>query len=230
MHGQEVTGVVGADRSLPSLHLVIELVHEEALVNAVGLGVSNQLVGRPDLRLICGVDRVAQVEQGRADGVPGVADHAHLAGVLPVKEGGPAGDLPVHHGGVVDDAQGTPGVGDRIFVLRVVAQVLILTVNEAEIGDIAVIQLRQHPLRDHLANHVVAGHDYVIVRAALLNQGVHGFVALSGLVVDPDSGLLLKLADQVRIDVLPPAAHIDNPVAVPAAASQAEGHRQGERQ
>ena len=141
VHGEEVAGVIGAERGLAGLHLVVQLIHEKALIHACVPCVGDQLIRLPDFGLVRGVDGVAQVHQRRADSVPWIADHAHLSGILGVKEGGPAVDLPAGHGRVVDDAQSAPGVGHSILVFRVKGQIFVLAVDFLIVGDQAEIQL-----------------------------------------------------------------------------------------
>ena len=72
----------------------------------------------------------------------------------------------------------------------------------------AVVQLRQHILLNQAGDHIVRGDDNVEVRAAHLDQGVQGLVALRRLIVHPDAGLLLELGDQVLVDILAPGAYV----------------------
>ena len=178
--------------------------------HAPAAGPGNQPERLPDLAGIGGVHRIAQVEQGRAQGVPGVVDEQHVPGVLVVIQSAPAVRLLIHHIRVVDESQGAPGVGDGVPVLRVVGQVAEAPVDFFKVGNLAVVQLLQHPLLHELGDHVVGGDDDVVVRAAAFQQGVEGFVALGGLVVHPDAGGVLKLADEILVDILPPGADVDN--------------------
>ena len=73
-----------------------------------------------------------------------------------------------------------------------------------------VVQLLQHILLNELGDHIVGGDNDIVVRAAAFEKGVEGLVALRGLVVHPDARLLLKLVDEVRVDILPPTAHVDH--------------------
>ena len=112
-----------------------------------------------------------------------------------VIEGAPAGDFLIHHSGVVDNAQGAPGVGDGIPVFRVVRQVFKPVVNEAEVGNLAVVQRFQHIFRNETADHIVGGNNYIVVRSAAAQQGVERLITFGGLVIDPDTGLFLELGD-----------------------------------
>ena len=212
-HGQVVTGIVHGNGGVAALHLAEDLVHHEGLVHALALGVRQQLVGFPDLSLVGGVDVIAQIQQGGGQRVPGVADHQDVSGVLLVEHGVPAVDVAVHHGGIVDDAQGTPGVGNSVLVLGIKAQALVLLTDLLIVGDVVVVQLRQHTLVDETGNHIVRRDDDVIVTSAGFQQGVQGFIALGGLVVDLDAGLVLEFVDQVLVNVFTPAANIHNTLA-----------------
>ena len=213
-HGQVVAGVVGGDGHVVALHQVEDLVHALALVHAPVPGVGHQGGGLADLILIGGVHRVAQVHQGHAEGVPGVVDEQHVAGVLIGEHGLPAGDGRVHHGGVVDDTQGAPGVGDGVQVLRVIAQILEPVGDLLEVGNLGIVQGLEPVLLDELGDHVVRGDDDVRGDGALLEQGVELLVAGHGAVVDRDAGLVLELLDEGLVNVLAPAVHGDLPAAI----------------
>lgn len=72
-HGQVVAGVIGGDSGVAPLHGLEDLVHIECLIDALGVGISQQLIGLTDLTLISGIDGVAQIVQRNAQGVTGVA-------------------------------------------------------------------------------------------------------------------------------------------------------------
>ena len=230
-HGQVVAGVVHGDGRVAGLHLAEDLIHDEGLIDALILGVLHQLKGLGELGLVGGVDVVAQIAQSRHQRVAGVVDHQHLSGVLLVEHSPPAGDGFIHHLGVVNDAHGTPGVGYGVLVLRIEAQGLVLRIDEVIVGDGAVIQLCQHPLVDKPPDHVIGGYDHVEIRAAGLEQGVQRLVALRRLIVDMDTGLGLKFADKRLVDILAPAAHVDNtPLLTAAAAAGQQHHGHHDRQ
>src|SRR5699024_1594998 len=123
------------------------------------------------------------------------------------------GDLPVHHGLVVDDAQSAPGVGHGVLVVGVKGQVLELVPNIGVVGDVVVVQGLEYVLLNELGDHIVGGTDDVVVGAAVFQQGVQGLVALGGLVVDGDARLLLELGDEVLVDIFAPVAHVEHPLA-----------------
>ena len=212
-HGQIVAGVVHGDGRVAALHLAEDLVHDEGLIHTLVFGILHQLKGLGQLSLIGGVDVVAQIAQGGHQRIAGVVDHQHLPCVLLVEHSAPAGDGLVHHSRVVDDAHAAPGVGYGVLVLRVKAQVGKLGVHQLKIGDGGVVQLRQHILLDQPGDHIVGGYDHIEVRAAHLDKGVQRLVALGGLVVHTDAGLLLEFGDQGLIDILAPGAHIDHALA-----------------
>ncbi len=212
-HGQVVTGIVHGNGGVAALHLAEDLVHHEGLVHALALGVCQQLIGLPDLGLVGGVDVIAQIQQGGGQSVPGVADHQDVAGVLLIEHGVPAVDVAVHHGGIVDDAQGAPGVGNGVLVLGIEAQALVLLADLGIVGDVVIVQLCQHTLVNETGDHIVRRDDDVIVTSAGFQQGVQGFIALGGLVVDLDAGLVLEFVDQVLVNVFTPAANIHNTLA-----------------
>ena len=224
-HGEVVAGVVHGDGRVAALHLLEHLVHDEGLVHAVVLGVLQKLERLGELLLVGGVDIIAQVQQRRRQGIAGVVDHQHLAGIFGVKHGVPACDGLVHHGLVVNDAQAAPGIGHGVLVLRVVAQMGELLPDELEVGNVVVVQLRQTVLLNEAGNHIVGGHDHVEVRAAHGDQAVQRLVALGGLIVDVDAGGLLKLGDQLLVDILTPGAHVHHGPCVGAAAGDNQ-HRQ----
>ena len=99
-----------------------------------------------------------------------------------------------------------------VLVLRVKAQALVAVVDLLIVGDIVIVELRQHVLGNEPGDHIVRGDDDVIVAGAGLEQGIEGLVALSRLVVDLDAGFLLELINQILIDVFTPAAHVDDPL------------------
>src|SRR5699024_1427433 len=214
--------VVGGDGGVASLHDLEDLVHHLALVHAPVPGVGNKLIGLPDLGLVGGVHGVAQIVQGDAEGVPGVVDEQHVPGGGVVEHDAPAGDGLIHHGGVVDDAQGAPGVGHGVQVLRVVGQVLEPVVDLLKVGDLAVIQGLEHILLDELRDHIVRGDDDVVAGAAGLQRGVELLVAGRGPVVDLNAGLRLEVLDKTFVDILAPAAYVQYPLA-PVAAVAAAG-------
>ena len=224
-HGQVVAGVVHGDGSVAALHLAEDLIHDEGLIHTLLLGVVDQLESLLQLSLVSGVNIVAQTAQGRHQRVAGVIDHQHLSGILLVKHGAPAGDRLRHHRRVVDDAHGTPCVRNGVLIFRIIAEALVLVIDQVIVGDGAVIQLRQHTLLDQPSDHIVGGHDHIEVRAAHLNQGIQRLVALRRLIVDADAGLLLELGDEVLVDVFAPGAHIYHPVRTRSAAGK-DQHRQ----
>ena len=163
----------------------------------------------------------------------GVVDHQDLVGILGVKHGVPAGDGLVHHGAVVDDAQGAPGVGDRIEILRVIGQVLEPVGDFGKVGNLVVVQRLEHVLLDELGDHIVRGDDHIVAGAAQSERGVELLVAGRGLVVDFDPGRLLKLLDEALINIFTPAAHVDHPLfgtGAGAASQQAGGQGQGKNE
>ena len=162
---------------------------------------------------------MAQIQQGGGQSVPGVADHQDVAGVLLIKHGVPAVDVAVHHGGIVDDAQGAPGVGNGVLVLGIEAQALVLLADLFIVGDVVIVQLCQHTLVNETGDHIVRRDDDVIVTSAGFQQGVQGFIALGGLVVDLDAGLVLEFVDQVLVNVFTPAANIHNTLAAAVTAA-----------
>ena len=162
---------------------------------------------------------MAQIQQGGGQSVPGVADHQDVAGVLLIKHGVPAVDVAVHHGGIVDDAQGAPGVGNGVLVLGIEAQALVLLADLFIVGDVVIVQLCQHTLVNETGDHIVRRDDDVIVTSAGFQQGVQGFIALGGLVVDLDAGLVLEFVDQVLVNVFTPAANIHNTFAAAVTAA-----------
>ena len=200
VHGQEVAGVVGGDGQVAALHDLEDLVHALAGVHAPGLGVGHQLIGLPDLGLIGGVHIIAQVVQSHGEGVPGVVNEQDVSGVVVGEHGPPAGDGLIHHGGVIDDAQGAPGVGDGVLVVGIEGQVLILLADLLVVGDLAVIQLLEPVFLDQPGDH--------IVDAAGLQLGVQLLIAGDQGIVYLDACCLLKLRLQAGVDVLAPTAHI----------------------
>ena len=211
-HGQVVAGVIGGDSGVAPLHGLEDLVHIECLIDALGVGISQQLIGLTDLTLISGIDGVAQIVQRNAQGVTGVADHHHIVGVLLIEHRAPTGNGLVYHSGVIDDAQSTPGVRYGIQILWIIGQIPESWVDLLKVGDLAVVQLLKHPLLNQLRDHIVRGDDNIIVRSAQGQGRIQRLVALGGLVVDLDAGLLLKFIDQACVDILTPAAHIDDPL------------------
>ena len=225
-HGQVIAGIVHGHGSIAALHLLEHLIHNEGLIHTIVLGLLQQGESLLQLALVGGIDAVSQIQQGRRQSVTGVVDHQHLSGVLGVEHGAPAGDGLRDHGGVVDNTQCTPGVGDGVLVLRVVAEVLIGIGNEVKVGDVAVIQLRQHILVNEPGDHIVRGDDDIEVGASHFDEGVQSLVALRRLVVDPDAGLLLKLGDETLVDILAPGAHVHHPVGPGGAAGDNQRHHQ----
>ena len=223
VHGQEVAGVVGGDGQVAALHDLEDLVHALAGVHAPGLGVGHQLIGLPDLGLIGGVYVVAQVVQGHGESVPGVVDEQDVSGVVVGEHGPPAGDGLIHHGGVVDNAQGAPGVGDGVLVVGIEGQVLVLLADLLIVGDLAVIQLLEPVFLDQPGDHIVRGDNHIVVDAAGLKLGVELLIGGSGIVVYLDTGFFLKLCNQVGVDILAPTAHIYFPLAGAGIAAGAAG-------
>ena len=218
-HGQIVTGIVHGDSGVAALHFAEHLIHDKGLVYALALGVCQQLIGFSNLSFIGGVDIIAEVQQCRSQSVPGVADHQDVVGVLLVEHGVPAVDVAVHHGGIVDDAQGAPGVGNGVLVLGIEAQALVLLADLRVVGDVVIVQLCQHTFVNETGDHIVRRDDDIVIRAADAEQGVQGFIALGGLVVDLDAGLVLEFVDQVLVNVFTPAANIHNTLAAAVTAA-----------
>ena len=230
-HGQVVTGVVGGNVGLFVLHGIEDLVHNVLLHHRLLL---SQLVGAGlELGRIGSVHRVAQQILGNAEGIPGVVEHQDLARVLLIPQQLPAGDIClVYILAVVDDAHGAPGVGHGVLVLGIVAQPPVGIVNILGVGDVVVIQLLEHTLLAHPADHIVGGDDHIHSDAAVFQLGVHGLVGIKGGVLHLDVGvLLLKLSNHINgiiialSDVLAPVVDIDGGsfFFLAAAGEEAEG-------
>ena len=68
-----------------------------------------------------GVVGVPQVLEGDAHAVAGVVEHQNLLGIRRVEEQAPAVGGALHHGGIVNDPQHPPHIGDAIQIVRVVS-------------------------------------------------------------------------------------------------------------
>ena len=206
-HGQVVAVVVGADGGVGALHLAEDLIHGIALEDGLLLDEGVHRLG--DLVRVGGVVGVAQALEGDADGVPGVVDHQDIVAVFLIPQQIPAAGVRlVHHGGVVDDTHQAPHIGDRVQVLRVVLGILQLRIHVGEVGNVVEVQGLQLVLIDEAGDHVVGGDDHVVVGAVAVQHGIHGLVALEGLVVDLDAGLFLKVLQDGHVDVLAPVVDV----------------------
>ena len=197
-HIQVVACVVRSDPGLFVLHGVENLIHDVLLNHGLLLC---QLVGAGlQLGFVGGVDAVAQQVLGNAKGIPGVIEHQDLIGIFLVPQQLPAGDIGfVHILGVVDDANGAPGIGDGVLVLRVKVPIAENLVNILGIGDVVIVQLQQHTLLSHPANHIVGGDDHVHGDAAVNQLGIHALVGIEGGIFHLDIGIgILKGGDDIH--------------------------------
>ena len=214
-HGHGVTVVVGRDDGLSTLHLVKDLVHDIHLHQHLLL---LELLGSlGQLGLVGGIHRIAAQAQGDTEGVARVAEHQDVADIFGIPQALPGGDFLVGHSGVVNEAHHAPVVGHHIFVGGVAFEILVKVVDILIVGDIAVIQLLEHPLLDQPGDHIVGRHKDIVARPAL-ELGVHILVAGKGGIVDTDARQILKGADNVKAaigpvgDILTPVENIERDV------------------
>ena len=83
-------------------------------------------------------------------------------------------------------------------------------INKGEIWNIPIVQFLQHTLFNQLRNHIIGGYHHIVVRAAAFQQRVQRLITLHCLVIHPDACFLFKLGNQLRVNILAPAAHIDH--------------------
>ena len=213
-HGQTVACIVGGDPGFLVLHGGEDLIHDVLL--------QDRLLLKQNFRTVIqfggvhGVHIVTQHILGDAEGVTGVAEHQDLAGILLIPQQFPTCDIGfVNILGVVQDAHGTPGVGDRILVLRIVGGVAEAFVNILIVGNVVVVDLQQHILPDQTGDHIIRGDDHIHGDAAVGQLGVHDLVGVIGGIVDFDVGIaLFELGDDFHgvigavSDILAPVVDI----------------------
>ena len=117
-----VNGFAGVDYAegcfLPD-HLVTDLVDDVSLDK--GLLIHQQLRRRSDLIFIDGIDIIAEHLFRNHKSIADRILHKDVVCVFLIPEDFPGIDGVIHHGGVVKDSDGSPAVGDGVFVFRVEA-------------------------------------------------------------------------------------------------------------
>src|SRR5699024_4713259 len=99
------------------------------------------LSGGLELGIIGGVHIVAQKIFRDAESVPGVTEHENFSAVFLVPQKLPAGYIRlIDVFGVVNNADGAPGIGNGILVFRVVAGVFVHFVNVLVVGNVVEIE------------------------------------------------------------------------------------------
>ena len=197
-HGQIISGVIRRDPGFLVFHCVKNLVHHVLLHHGLLL---HQL-GRalPQLGLIGSVYIITKQILRNSEGIPGVIEHQDLIGILFVPQQFPTGHILFGHVfAVVDDTDGTPGIGNGILVLRIIRHVPEALVNILVIGDVIEVQLHEHPFLPHSADHIIGGDDHIHGNTAIGKLGVHDLVGVEGGVLHMDIGILfLKRGDHIQ--------------------------------
>ena len=79
-----------------------------------------------------------------------------------------------------------------------------------EIRNIVKVQRLQHILFDHTGNHIIGRNDHIIACALVLQDAVHGLVALEGIVHDLDTGLGGEVIQHRLVNVDAPVVDVDH--------------------
>ena len=190
IHGHEVPGVVGGNGGGAVLHLVVDLIHDIALHNALLL---LELLQRlPPVCLAVRIDVQSQQVLRGTEGIARVVELQDIAGVALVPEQLPAADVGVvgiHHGRVVDDAHHAVHIRHGVqTALVIVVELGVLSVEiSVEIGkirDVFVIQLLHQSLRNQPLDHIIRRHDHVVGNRPGGELGIHILVAGKSGVID----------------------------------------------
>ena len=104
----------------------------------------------------------------------------------------------------------------------------IFAVNQRIIRDITEVQLLEHAFVNHAGNHVIRRDNDVVTLA--LQAGVQSLIGLEGVVNNMDAGFVLKLLEQIGVDILPPVVNIDDLAGGAAAGGQTQRKECGECQ
>ncbi len=189
----------------------------------VGVGVEGgdavlrraQQLGRlVDLVLAGRVERVAEVLEGGAEGLPLVVEHLDLAGErgahLRVEDQSPTqlfgiGDVVVAEA----DAGGAPLVRHRVGALGVEGRSGEQRIEVHQVGQGVVIECHQQRGIDHGLHHVVGRNHQVVGGASGVDLGQHRLVGVVEGLDDLDAELLLEPGDQIRVDVLRPVVQVE---------------------
>ena len=189
-------------------------------------------MGGLDFFLIAGIGGESQGFQGDHEGITGGIVHVGVSLDGRIPEDFPA--LFLHGGrielrGVVDDAHVLPEIGHGIGVVRVKGQVSYRVGQVVQIVHNGFVQGLQHVLADQALDHIIAGHQNIPGIIAAGDIGVHAFVGIIGLVVDPAAVFLLKGAEHFLVDVFTPVVDVQGD-ALEALFSFSEGEERQDRQ
>ena len=192
-------------------HLILGLVHQIALDDAVLALLDQQLLSFLQLGLVPGVHGITQGLEGHAQGISDGVQHEHALGArsLHVEDVLPAGDLVVHQFGVVQDAHGAPHVGHGVFTGGVVIRLFQPLLQVGHVGHVVQVQLGQAVFLNHALDDIIGRENYVVLSRPCGQLGVHLLVGGEVGVFDLDTRLVLELVDHVFVDVVVPVEHGD---------------------
>ncbi|MCY1175126.1 hypothetical protein D9M73_153500 [compost metagenome] len=109
-----------------------------------------------------------------------------------------------HPGAVIGEPGGAPQVRCRELAARVEARVAERRFDVLEVGQGRGVDFQQQVLVDQSAHDRLRRHDHVVRRAAGLQLGQQGFVAVVAVHGDLDPGLLFELGQQLHRVVVGP--------------------------
>ena len=217
-HGQGITRIIRGHGSFAALHFIEDLIHN--------IGLHYRFLSLQFLHYVVyffhagRVQRKAHLFSCNSVSIAGVIEHQHITGVLHIPQVCPGCGRFFHHGGVINNAGGAPGIRHTVSVIRVIAPAEVILADVGHIGDVIVIQLGQHVFGNHFAHHVVRRHDHIITGAAGFHFGIQALVGVKGGIVDLDTGQVLEGRNHVHAvigtirDIQAPVIHVQGQMVV----------------
>ncbi|MCY1435309.1 hypothetical protein D9M71_513990 [compost metagenome] len=192
-----------------------EVIHRIELAN-VGADAQQQLLGRLEVGRRRAAWVLAQVLQGQRNDLGGRVHQGDAAvgearDDLGVEQHGQRTDRRVGHarGDLVDVVgypRAAPGIGRRVLQARVVALQVVdhLLIEVLPARQLLLVQCLEHAGADQRGDQRGVEHDQIVAGTAGEQFGLHGFVAIEGVVDDLDAGGLLEVGEGGFADVVGP--------------------------
>ena len=221
------SGVNDTDCSLVTDHLVTDFVNYIRLYQRFLFLLNQFILCSFQFFLVCGIHGMSIQFQCNHEQVTHGILHQNIILIFFIPKNGPAVHGFSYHGLVVQNAHGTPAVGNGIFVFGVKAFGLLIILRTDIflcIGHVVKVQFRKKSFLNHLVNHVIGRADHIIFGCTCLHLGKHCLVGVEFIVDYSDAGFLLKHADGFGVNIFAPVVNIHHTV-FPGFLSAAAGER-----
>ena len=199
------------------LHAEVDLARgKKVLAVVVGehldvlLLLDQQILRLLDLRRIDGIEGIAEIFERAADDILGIAKQRQLAGMLvAVEQRLPTVDHAVSLALAVADAERSPHIGNGELASGIERRILEGLFDVGHVGNLAVIDRRQHCRLDHPLDKVVGRDDHVIAGVAFLELGEQLVIVGIEIHLHHDAGRLVEICQGGLADIRVPIVEIE---------------------